>query len=213
MSVHPSAWGDRCDHYCTESLYSVQHHVLIHPVAPPLPLRKISACFPPLQPADLALSRQAAVVPVAHSSWIWLTGLSENEADKQCNPRHRYIIPHPFTLSHLSSISRRSLSNILARLMIWAIEVPAWTHQVWLMDCRLIWLLITLATLVNALHAPAPCRRWWGYIWHFSPRFYCLPMTKQPDLLRICTHDALNSVNDVKVHTFCLSPIKFYVYV
>lgn len=106
MSAHPSVRGGADLIIIVPNLCSAPYPAVSHRTASPS-VRKISVCCSPLGPSDLAVSQQAAAPLAADSSWIWLTGLSENEADKQCNPRRGYIIHHPFTLAHLSSISPR----------------------------------------------------------------------------------------------------------
>lgn len=101
----------------------------------------------------------------------------------------RLLISHPYL--------RGGLSNILAGLIIWELEVSMGIRHGWLSDCRLIWLLMSL---VNG-RIRCTCRPWehpdhWGYTrCHRASRPVLLCLLC---LSRICTRD-------MKVNNFCLS--------
>lgn len=151
-------------------------------------------------------------------SWTWRTrGKSSKERGgvHECDWRvylrmklTNIVIPGVVTSSTIpsrSSISlpylRVGLSNILAGLIIWEIEVSTGIHHGWLSDCRLIWLLMSL------VNGRIRCTCIWGYSrCHRASRpvLLCLPVANRKSLSRLCTRD-------MKVDNFCLSVIKFYV--
>lgn len=175
---------DRCGRYCTKSLCRAGGPILICPLLS-LWGRSLQVA-PCCGLANSARSRRAAVLP-GGPSWIWRTALSENKADKQCNPRRSEVILWSSRLCRLSSISARlveyhpgqaaGLSDQRSRVDTSSL-INGWQIGL-VVDDSGEWRL-------NALHAP--CRCWWGSSWRFSSRFYCLLMAKQPDLLLICSH-------------------------